>query len=293
MGNCTPIRATRRAAQAEEWALVLAAAGIPHRVEPGVSGWILLVPDAEIPRAHAALAAYDEEALGEPDAGIADAASLRVAWAVGVAVGALLLVFFAVTGPPASGSRWFELGAASAGHITRGEPWRAVTALTLHVDAVHVAGNAVATAVLLPAVVQRLGPGCGLWLMLLAGTGANLLAAMVHDPRHVAVGASTATFGAIGILAALRLFPAPTAARTRWRRWMVLVASLLLLAMLGAGRGADVLGHGLGLVAGGVLGLAAGATFRRPLGPAVQWSLIALAALAVVGCWRLALAASG
>ena len=75
-----------------------------------------------------------------------------------------------------------------------------------------------------------------------------------------------------------------------WKRWMVLVASLLLLAMLGAGRGADVLGHGLGLVAGGVLGLAAGATFRRPLGPAVQWSLIALAALAVVGCWRLALA---
>ena len=86
MDNCTPIRATRRATQAEEWALVLAAAGIPHRVEPGEPGWILLVPDAETPRAHAALAAYDEEARGEPDAAIAEAASLRVAWAVGVAV---------------------------------------------------------------------------------------------------------------------------------------------------------------------------------------------------------------
>ena len=284
----TPVRATRRATRAEEWALVLTAEGIPHRVEPDGLGFTLLVPSAEAPRAHAALDAYDEEARGEPVASIPEEASPRLAWTIGVGGGALLLAFFAVTGPPAAGSRWFEHGAASAGRIGSGEPWRAVTALTLHLDAVHVAGNAVVTAVLLPAVVQRLGPGCGLWLVLLAGTGGNLLGAMLHDPRHAAVGASTATFGAIGILAALRLVPARAGARKRRKRWIVLAASVVLLAMLGAGRGADVLGHVLGLLAGGALGLAAAALRRGP-GPFVQWSLVALAALAVIGCWRLAL----
>jgi hypothetical protein len=72
----------------------------------------------------------------------------------------------------------------------------------------------------------------------------------------------------------------------------VLAASLVLAAMLGTGPGADVLAHILGLLAGGVLGLAAGAVLRRPPGAPVQWSLVALAALAVVGCWRLALAAA-
>jgi hypothetical protein len=41
-----------------------------------------------------------------------------------------------------------------------------------------------------------------------------------------------------------------------------------------------------------VLGLVAGAAARRPVGPAVQWPLLALAVLLVVGCWRLALARS-
>lgn len=200
-------------------------------------------------------------------------------------------MFFAWVGPPTAGSPWFERGAASAQRIMGGEPWRAVTALTLHVDAVHVAGNAVATAALLPPIVERLGAGWGLWLPLLAGTAGNLLAALVYDPRHVAVGASTATFGAIGILAALRLFATSPRARRRWKPWVVPVACLVLLAFLGAGRDADVLAHGLGLLSGGALGFAASSAPRRVLGPSLQWPLVALAVLAVIGCWRLALAA--
>src|SRR2546430_9329762 len=50
-----------------------------------------------------------------------------------------------------------------------GEWWRAVTALTLHADAPHLLGNALASALLVTAVCQQLGPGVGLWLVLLAG----------------------------------------------------------------------------------------------------------------------------
>jgi len=285
------IRTARTATEGEEWALVLTAAGIPNRVEPDRGGWTLLVPASEAPRAHAALDAYDEETRGEPGTTIPRGASTRLAWAIGVGVAVLMVAFFALVGPPTAGSRWFEQGAASAGRIVSGEPWRAVTALTLHVDAVHVVGNAVATAVLLPPIVERLGPGFGLWLPLLAGAAGNLLAAMVYDPRHVAVGASTATFGAIGILAALQFPVSSTRARRRLKPWIVPVASLLLLVLLGTGRDADVLAHALGLLSGGAVGFVAGSPLRRPLAPSLQWPLVALAALAVVGCWRLALAA--
>jgi rhomboid protease GluP len=285
----TVIRATDNMREAQEWALVLAAAEIPHRLEVGDRRWTVLVATPDAPRATAALDAYDAEVPRDEPTGPADPAAAPVSWGVGLAAGASLLAFFAVTGPPAAAGGWFVRGGASAPRIAAGELWRAVTALTLHVDAGHVAGNAVATALLLTAVVQRLGPGIGLWLTLLAGASANVLEALVTDGHHEAVGASTATFGAIGILAGLQLVPTTRKRRTR-RRWIVFAAAIVLLAMLGVGRGSDALGHALGLGCGGVLGLVDGILQRYPVGGSVQWTLVAVATLTVVGCWMLALA---
>ena len=229
------------------------------------------------------------EGRREPDRAPAEAASGRTAWITGLAAGALLFGFFFVTGPPAGDSSWATRGAAVSRSMLNGEPWRAVTALTLHVDLVHVLGNAIATALLLPPIIRRLGPGIGLALVLLAGAAANLLGGWVQGPRHVAVGASTATFGALGILAALRLGSPSPAGRARGRRWIVPVASLLLLAMLGTGPGTDVLAHALGLVVGAALGLLA-AIVRRPVAPPIQRALVAAVVLVVLGCWCAALA---
>jgi len=62
---------------------------------------------------------------------------------------------------------------------------------------------------------------------------------------------------------------------------------VLLLAMLGTGVGADVLGHALGLATGAGLGVAAAMSRGRPGAP-TQRALIAAGALAVVGAWFLA-----
>jgi membrane associated rhomboid family serine protease len=285
----TAARTGGSAGEASEWALVLAASGIAYRVEEGGAGWAVLVPDADLIRARRALRAYDVENRRPLAATPVPGGSVRAAWTVGLLVGALLLGFFAMTGPPAPGSIWFERGAAAAAPMLGAEPWRAVTALTLHVDTAHALGNAVATALFLPPILERLGPGSGLGLVVLAGVGANLLAAALQGPPHVAAGASTATFGAIGILAGLRLRAAASRAGGRdsaW--WIVPVAALVLLAILGTGRGADVLGHAVGLATGGALGLAA-AFIRRPLAGRIQWALVGGVALAVAGCWRLAL----
>jgi membrane associated rhomboid family serine protease len=275
----TVIRSSGRMNQAEEWALVLASAGIPHRVEALGEGWTLSVPDAEVARACAALEAFDADEAARVRIGAP--ADRPVPWVLGIAAGAFLLAGFAVTGPPVVGSRWFERGAVIAGSMGA-EPWRAVTALTLHLDVAHVAGNAVATAVLLPAIAQRLGAGVGLFLVLLGGTAGNVLAALAHVPGHAAVGASTATFAAIGTLAALRLRPG--SAEARWKVWTVPAAGLVLLAMLGAGRGADVLAHVTGFLSGAALGLVV-AVVRPPPGRVVQWTLGVLSIAIIAVCW--------
>lgn len=269
----------------EAWGLVLTAAGIPYRLESNEVGWTILVSAADVDKAREALDAYDEEARGALSPTVSEAASADTAWIIGVMLGAALLGFFAVTGPPTAGSRWFEWGAAAAGRMLHGEPWRAVTALTLHVDTIHVVSNAIATALLLPPIVQRFGVGGGVWLVLLAGTTGNLISAALQSIDHVAVGASTATFGAIGILTALQL---SAKGGTTGRRWIVPVAALLLLAMLGTSRTADVLAHAVGLLTGGALGFVASVSRQRLPAP-IQWALVAAAALTVAGCWHLAL----
>jgi len=266
--------------------VVLEAAGIPHWLRERPEGWVLLVPPDDVAVALDALDAHDREGEEEDveeavEAGEA-APPLSI---VGVVVALGLVGFFAITGPRAGGSAWFEHGSADAARILAGEWWRTVTALTLHADAPHLAGNAVAVAVLMTAVIQQLGPGVGLGLLLLAGAGGNALAAAAHGPGHSAVGASTAIFAALGILAALRIL-APGRRAGRW--WVVIAASLVLLVFLGTAPTADLLAHALGLLAGGALGTLAALAIRRRPPAAVQWLLVAAAAAAVVGAWRLA-----
>ncbi len=206
---------------------------------------------------------------------------------VGAVVALLLIGFFAITGPRAAHSTWFERGSADATRMMAGEWWRAITALTLHADAPHLAGNAAATVVLVTAVCWHLGPGVGLWLLLLAGAGGNAITAAVHGGDHVSVGASTATFGAIGILAALRIIGGRAGAG-RTKSWVVIAAGLALLAFLGTGPHADLLAHLFGFLLGLGLGLI-GALAIRWIPPApVQWLLAAAAGAAVVGAWRVA-----
>ena len=253
---------------------------LPHRLRLRLDGWALIVAAHDAEAAREALDTYDRE-------NIIDAAEMaghavapgRGAAAVGVAIGLLLIGFFAITGTRASRSVWFERGSASAERIVSGEWWR-----TLHADAPHVIGNAAASVVLVWAVSHQLGPGVGLWLLLLAGAGGNAPTAVAHGANHNSVGASTAMFGAIGILAAMRVVS--TGRRPVARElWMVIAASLALLALLGTSPDADLLAHLFGLLLGGVMGLATAPALRRPLRAPAQW-VLALAVLAlVISAW--------
>ena len=279
----TAVRVTPSARRAEEWATVLAASGIRHHLAPTVSGWALVVAGHDGEAASAALQAYDEENL--PEVMVADPTMGKEAFGLGVAVAVLLVGFFALTGPRAAGSAWFERGGASAAGILHGEIWRTITGLTLHADLAHVLGNAVFCVVLIPPVCHALGAGTGLWVLLLSGALGTWLTALVHGAPHASVGASTLIFAAIGVLAAQALLARWRLGATRRRPWVIIVASLVLLSMLGTAQGADVLAHVFGLLAGAGLGLAVGVVRPRAFGHPVEWTLAAGAAAAVVACW--------
>src|SRR5260370_24849726 len=111
----------------------------------------------------------------------------------------LLVVVYAVTGPAASESSWFVRGPASSERILHGEVWRAVTALTLHADMLHVLGNALSGSIFLSAVNRRLGDGRGPLLVLVSGALGHAPNAVWHRGAHASICASTSVFAAARI----------------------------------------------------------------------------------------------
>ena len=284
----TAVRVSPSRECADEWGVVLAAADIPHWLRRRLDGWALIVTVSDAAAALASLDAYDRENTGEgADPGDAVAPSRPVTLA-GIYVALLLIGLFAITGSREGHSEWFQRGSADATRMMAGEWWRAVTALTLHADVPHLLGNALAGALLVTAVCQQLGPGVGLWLLLLAGAGGNALTAVVHRGGHVSVGASTVVFGAIGILAALRIVAPGAVGSRRGKWWVAVAASVVLLALLGTEPNADLLAHVFGLLAGGAVGLLGVLTIRWMPPASVQWLLVAAAGAAVYAAWRLA-----
>lgn len=288
-----PVRLSPRRSQIEAWALVLSSQGIRSGVIESSPGFALCVHAEDAERAARVLELYDDETAeslrrrarppppeyGRTLAGIQMAAALALLQ---------LFIWSRLADVP-----FMQLGSARSRQILDGELWRVVTALCLHVDGPHLFGNVLALGLFATAVAWSLGPGVGALLIVLSGALANWVNAFVHGPSHDVVGASTAVFGAIGILAGLQ-------AVRRWRRelpkgraWLPLAGGLALLAMLGtSGQRVDVIAHLLGLLCGTGLGAAVCGVSRGPASRPVQ-TAAALATLGLLaGSWWLALTES-
>jgi rhomboid protease GluP len=301
--------------KARDWALVLQSMSVWHVARHTPRGWFLLVRDDDYARASASIDRYEVENRDWPPPRQRERLRHPASLAAPI-VFLAMAAFFMITGPASGGAAWFKRGASVADLVVSTQPWRAVTALTLHADGAHVMGNVISGSIFATAVHRRLGPGGGSLAILASGIAGNLINAFWHhaagDGGHASIGASTAVFGAIGLLASTQLVvdrPEKQGVRRGWIEIVApLVGGLALLGALGASPRSDLGAHLFGFLSGAVIGLFAlgpARLFRKPApvdaAPTsvrfadpprrawVQPLLGAIAAGVLLGAWQMAM----
>lgn len=282
-------RSLRRSA-CEERALVLLAIGIPSAVRGDGVQFFLEVDNAQVDLALTELRHYEMESRPPPPPPPAPKL-YPYAWLGCVGYVAILVgVAYAIANGLVQLDA-FDLGELDAARVQSGQWWRAWTALTLHLDVGHLIANLGAGVWFGYLAARALGSGTA-WLLIVNGAAlSNWLEAELGPASHRAVGASTAVFTALGMLAAhswRTRFHLPQ----RWAlRWAPLVAGVVLLGWLGsAGEGTDLVAHATGFVVGVLVGAAAALPRIEPVLRRVPQWLAGLAAIAfILGAWACAL----
>jgi membrane associated rhomboid family serine protease len=131
------------------------------------------------------------------------------------------------------------------------EWYRTVTALSLHMDSVHLFGNIAAGCLFLSMLCRRVGFGTGLFLTVLGGVLGNICNALYRPLSFSSLGFSTAIFACLGLLSGIEALREGS----RRKALLPLGAGAGLFAMLGTeGERADYAAHLFGMAAGLGLG---------------------------------------
>ena len=271
--------------QANAFSLVLNASGIGNRVTRSNDGFRIDVPKPYTDAARDVIYHYQAE---NPNAEVHRSVSRSHPThknLSGIAVALLLLSIHLAVSASSAPEDYVAVFGANASRILDGEMYRCATALLLHADAAHIAGNMAGMVIFGGAVCVVTGSGVG-WLMILAsGIFGNLMNALAYETGHMSVGASTAVFGAVGILCA---FQAVNAARTGkgWKRTALVFGSgLALLAFLGTSARSDVGAHLFGFLCGVLMGGAYRLWMGHPLGIKGQVLCVITTASTVLLSW--------
>ena len=289
---------SRNRLQCSDRSLVLDAAGIAHQVIQEGLDIAILVPAEESARAAAELRMYDAENPPRPAPRKTNAEQHDPLPGL---IGYVLIVCL-VAG--VAGFAWFGKDWRLAGHlhgaaIRDGEVWRLITALTLHADIKHLLANLVFGVFFGLFAGRLLGSGYAWLTILLAAIAGNTVNTFLLDPTHRSIGASTAVFAALGVVAGYvwrgKLMSQD---QDRWTaRYGPIIGGLALLMYTGTGsvdpetgiNNTDIGAHFFGFLAG----LASGILLIRfgPLPDSRRGQVAAgMASIAiVVVAWFLAL----
>jgi rhomboid protease GluP len=278
-----------RLKDARERGLALSARGITHSIGREGNTWLLRVAEVDKRAATEELHAYDAE-MREEESPFQEEPPVRPRfWTLPLV--ALTVIGGAVL-QAELGIPWRDAGVLSAEKVVAaGEWWRVVTALTLHGDVPHVLANLWVGLLFGALLVPAFGQGVTWLSVLAAGAAGNALTVLAYWPQsHQSLGASTAVFGALGLLVgdALWLLLRRRSGRSWWKWMLPLGAGLSLLAFLGAGEGktsVDVMAHLWGFAAGLPMGLCVSALRPAHAPSCVQTACGSGAAFALAFAW--------
>lgn len=272
---------SRNRAACSDRALVLAAIEIPHELVNDQSGCALIVPAEFSGAAFEELRQYDDE---NPPLVRKPATKIPNHNAIPGIVGYMFVVCVVawLAGNAAFGEVWTPAGRVDGELIRNGESWRLFTALTLHSGAKHLAGNLLFGALFGLFAGRLLGSGVAWFAIVITAAFGNLLNTMLLESTHRSIGASTAVFAALGLVAGY-VWRAKLMSQERWPyRFGPIVGGLALLMYTGTGdANTDIGAHLMGFLSGFAGGMlmtrfAAALSSQR-----AQW-LFGLAAIAVI-----------
>ena len=278
------LRETRERRDLRTLELVLSARGIESRVTYEAGRWQLLVAADDLLDANRELVAFDRENVPSPPVAMPTVIDNGY---VGVAayLAAIWLVMYCDANA-AFGWDWHGSGRLQAGAVASGELWRLVTALTLHADIGHIAANSLFGGLFGVLVGRYFGSGLGWLCIVLGGILGNALNVLVRHDDFSSIGASTATFAAVGLTAAFA-WRSGYFRRLTWQRGFAPVfAAIAFFAYTGIGNErTDVVAHVAGLIAGFGLGLGVAKTRLQLAGTRAQRFFAAAAVALVVLAW--------
>ncbi|MBO4312171.1 MAG: rhomboid family intramembrane serine protease [Desulfovibrionaceae bacterium] len=293
--------AWRRRDQVDSWSLTCSALNIPWRVDGKGLRRTLYVPALYGQMAREQFAEISSERTPAEEASPPRRKNAHLALGLFLP----LLVWHGITrhwwlawGP--SGQQWEAMGALRADRVLSGEFFRAVTALTLHADSVHLFGNILFGAPFFILLCGRIGAGAAMLLTLFAGACANICEALYRHNASMSLGFSTALFAVVGLHAAflamdeLRLAQKvrqtePGSLRRGIKKSLVFLAcGGAILAALGADPApkSDYAAHIFGLLVGLLTGFAAAlCSAKIKDSPARQALCGAIALCLAAGAW--------
>jgi membrane associated rhomboid family serine protease len=245
-----------RLADCEQRAFLLYAVGIASQITPVGGEFVLFVAEEMRDAAVLELLRHEAEARSADGPPPEPIRLHAYAWVGALGYSLVLLLCAWAAGESLFGQDWREAGALRAALAASGDWHRLITALTLHADVGHLIANLVFGVFFGYLAGQLLGVGVA-WLSILIGAVlGNLLDSVLMPTYGASIGASTAVFATLGMVAA-HSWRRRDDARTRWaQRFAPLVAGIALLAFTGAGdENTDVIAHVAGFACGAVVGV--------------------------------------
>jgi membrane associated rhomboid family serine protease len=130
--------------------------------------------------------------------------------------------------------------------------WRSITALTLHADLHHVLSNCLFLIIFMAITAESIGFGLAVFTVLLSGILGNYSTAYIlvssNIPPYHSLGASTAVFGALGIMTILAFISKKKSGALK--KYTPIIAGAAMLALTGANPSSDVFAHFTGFCCG-------------------------------------------
>lgn len=269
-------------------ALVLASLQIPHDIVEDALSCALIVPAAFSAQAAQQIGLYDEENLpATAPSKIAISYQNPVPGVIGYVV--VVCAFAWLAGTSSFGQDWLGAGRVDGVLIRNGEWWRTITALTLHSGLRHIVGNIVFGALFGLFAGRLLGSGVAWLAILLAAAAGNVLNTLLLESAHRSIGASTAVFAALGIVAGF-VWRGKLMSQERWPyRIGPVVGGFALLMYTGTGdANTDIGAHLMGFLCGFAGGMLLTQVRDRLTQNHWQRASATLALLIVVGAWTAA-----